>query len=168
MLFILFFFGMRFILYRKLVYNEKSTHLRAFSFGAGVHNVSQFNARTKLQMKKNLDTRYCASRLSTGRGDRTRTCGPMVPNHVRYQLRYTSISILLLQNCSFFNKTKETVKNTVAASARQVRTFRLVVFPLLRLAFSALLGSARLCSYQLRYTSIQLFYFIIESFVCQV
>ena len=29
-----------------------------------------------------------------GRGDRTRTCGPMVPNHVRYQLRYTSICML--------------------------------------------------------------------------
>ncbi len=26
-----------------------------------------------------------------GRGDRIRTCDPMLPKHVRYQLRYTSI-----------------------------------------------------------------------------
>ena len=26
-----------------------------------------------------------------GRGDKIRTCDPMLPKHVRYQLRYTSI-----------------------------------------------------------------------------
>ena len=29
-----------------------------------------------------------------GRGDRTWTCGPMVPNHVRYHLRYTPTRLL--------------------------------------------------------------------------
>ena len=28
----------------------------------------------------------------SGRGDKTRTCDPMLPKHVRYQLRYTSIA----------------------------------------------------------------------------
>ena len=30
--------------------------------------------------------------LIYGRGDRIRTCDPMLPKHVRYQLRYTSIA----------------------------------------------------------------------------
>ena len=34
----------------------------------------------KIQKKKNLNYAVCVSRLSTGRGDRTRTCGILVPN----------------------------------------------------------------------------------------
>ena len=32
----------------------------------------------------------------SGRGDKTRTCDPMLPKHVRYQLRYTSLSTAVI------------------------------------------------------------------------
>ena len=33
--------------------------------------------------------------ILTGRGDRIRTCGLMVPNHARYQLRHTPMSLIV-------------------------------------------------------------------------
>ena len=35
--------------------------------------------------------------LKTGRGDRTRTCGILVPNQALYQLSYTSIYMIIIQ-----------------------------------------------------------------------
>ena len=32
----------------------------------------------------------------SGRGDRIRTCDPMLPKHVRYQLRYTSMPTTII------------------------------------------------------------------------
>ena len=39
-----------------------------------------FSRAKKHKKRRTSTTRYCVSRLSTGRGDRTRTCGLMVPN----------------------------------------------------------------------------------------
>ena len=39
---------------------------------------------------KKINSKYLNLLFKYGRGDRDRTCDLMVPNHARYQLRYTS------------------------------------------------------------------------------
>ena len=56
--------------------------------------LSNFFACKKYKNKKNLNYAVCVSRLSAGRGDRTRTCGILVPNQAPYQLGDTSLNVL--------------------------------------------------------------------------
>ncbi len=58
----------------------KIAYLPTFGFSKILLNFDK-----KINSKFNLLLKY-------GRGDRDRTCGLMVPNHARYQLRYTSIN----------------------------------------------------------------------------
>ena len=55
----------------------------------------------KLQKKKSLNYADCASRLSTGRGDRIRTCGFHVPNVALYQTEphLVILSCYCILNC---------------------------------------------------------------------
>ena len=53
-----------------------------------------------------------------GRGDRIRTCGILVPNQARYQLRYTSKTILLSARP---RKTRSHVSQYVSLYPMQVR-----------------------------------------------
>ena len=69
--------------------------------GHGGRHVRGLNARWAIQRERSLQPRVAGQTKSRaqnancvqaqpGRGDRTRTCGLVVPNHARYQLRNTS------------------------------------------------------------------------------
>ena len=45
----------------------------------------------KVYLKENTVDSNESTVFFAGRGDRTRTCGLVVPNHARYQLRNTSV-----------------------------------------------------------------------------
>ena len=64
------------------------------------------NASRKAKEKAGLWNANCVQAQPGGRGDRTRTCGLVVPNHARYQLRNTSIQLPFLGAFLLYRKNR--------------------------------------------------------------
>ncbi len=86
--------------------NTDNTDIRKFQF-VGENSTKRAGRKQSVspqklhRRKQRKRLRKIYSKAQNGRSDRTQTCGLMVPNHPRYQLRHAPIYLIIPQKIYF-------------------------------------------------------------------
>ena len=130
--------------------------MRSF-FGANVHNRPRHRVLNK--EIRQYKQRHWLSALPTGRSDRTRTCGILLPKQTRYQLRHTPNLYILFM-------TDSQLSAALPVATKALSALALAHLPVAKLL--PLLIARCICHWQCSQTSPSGYHFVPVAVVCRI